>query len=40
MVGKCVVRYAKRPFKREPDFGAASVNYDLDELLAGATLPQ
>lgn len=39
-VAKCVVRYAKRPFKREPDFGATSVNYDLDELLAGATHPQ
>lgn len=39
-VAKCVVRYAKRPFKREPDFGATSVNYDLDELLAGATQPQ
>lgn len=39
-VAKCVVRYAKRPFKREPDFGATSVNYDLDELLAGATPPQ
>lgn len=40
MVAKCVVRYAKRPFKREPDFGATSVNYDLDELLASATPPQ
>lgn len=37
---KCVVRYARRPFKREPDFGATSVNYDLDDLLASATEPQ
>ncbi|PZN06218.1 MAG: RNA helicase, partial [Bacillota bacterium] len=26
------VRYVRRPFRREPDFGAASVNYDWDEL--------
>jgi len=26
------VRYVRRPFRREPDFGAASVNYDFDEL--------
>ena len=39
-VAKCVVRYAKRPFKRELDFGATSVIYDLDELLAGSTQPQ
>jgi hypothetical protein len=38
-VANCVVRYARRPFKREPDFGATSVNYDISELLAGATPP-
>ena len=30
------VHYVRRPFQREPDFGAASVNYDLGELLARA----
>ncbi len=28
-----------RPFQREPDFGAESVNYDLDDLLARAEDP-
>ena len=28
----CSVRYLCRPFSREPDFGATSVNYDWDEL--------
>jgi len=32
-------RYVRRPFLKEPDFGAESVNYDLDELLAGAESP-
>jgi superfamily II DNA or RNA helicase len=27
-------RYVRRPFQREPDFAATSVNYDLRELLA------
>jgi superfamily II DNA or RNA helicase len=27
------VRYLKRPFSREPDFGATSVNYEIAELL-------
>jgi hypothetical protein len=27
----CVVRYVRRPFIREPDFGATSVNYDWRE---------
>jgi superfamily II DNA or RNA helicase len=27
-----VVRYVRRPFTREPDFGATSVNYDWQEL--------
>lgn len=33
---KSVPRYVRRPFKREPDFGVTSVNYDLGELLAKA----
>lgn len=32
-------RYVRRPFKREPDFAATSVNYDLGELLALAKEP-
>jgi superfamily II DNA or RNA helicase len=32
-------RYVRRPFRREPDFGVTSVNYDLDELLALASEP-
>jgi hypothetical protein len=39
-VAKCFVRYAKRSITRAPDFGATSVNYDLDKLLAGLTPPQ
>ena len=31
--------YVRRPFHREPDFGAESVNYDLDELLAKSEEP-
>ena len=34
------VRYARQPFRREPDFGAASVNYSLRELLAKAEDPR
>gem|GEM_PF-1474087 len=26
-------RYIREPFQKEPDFGANSVNYDLNELL-------
>ena len=33
------VRYLRRPFHREPDFGAASVNYDFAELLARSEAP-
>src|SRR5579884_644453 len=33
------VRHVRQPFVREPDFGATSVNYDLDELLARAEGP-
>jgi uncharacterized protein DUF3883 len=28
------VHYVRRPFRREPDFGVTSVNYDFGELLA------
>jgi len=31
--------YVLKPFKKEPDFGAESVNYDLRELLARAVKP-
>ena len=34
------VRYVRRPFQREPDFWAASVNYALKDLLASAEDPQ
>ena len=33
------LRYLRRPFRREPDFGATSVNYDFAELLARAGIP-
>ena len=33
------VRYVRQPFKREPDFGVTSVNYDFAELLAKGTEP-
>lgn len=33
------VRYIRRPFGKEPDFGVTSVNYKLDELLARAGEP-
>ncbi len=32
-------RYVRQPFTREPDFGANSVNYDLNKLLARAEQP-
>ena len=31
--------YLRRPFRREPDFGVTSVNYDFSELLARAEEP-
>ena len=34
------MRYVRRPFQREPDFGAASVNYALKDLLATAEDPR
>jgi hypothetical protein len=33
------VRYLREPFRREPDFGVTSVNYDFAELLARAGEP-
>ena len=33
------VRYLRRPFQREPDFGVTSVNYDFAGLLARAGEP-
>jgi hypothetical protein len=37
--GREVVRYLRRPFTREPDFGVTSINYDFAELLARAGMP-
>ena len=37
--GRHRVSYLRRPFRREPDFDAASVNYHFAELLARATEP-
>jgi SNF2 family DNA or RNA helicase len=34
------VHYLRQPFRREPDFGVTSVNYDFGELLARAGAPQ
>ena len=33
------VHYVRRPFNREPDFGATSVNYDMSDLLERAEKP-
>ncbi len=33
------VRYLRRPFRREPDFGATSVNYDFADLLERSEVP-
>ena len=33
------VRYLRRPFQREPDFGVTSVNYNFAELLERAEVP-
>jgi hypothetical protein len=33
-------RYVRRPFRREPDFGATSVNYDLADLLGRSEGPR
>jgi len=32
-------RHLRRPFRREPDFGVTSVNYDFAQLLARAGEP-
>jgi SNF2 family DNA or RNA helicase len=32
--------YLRRPFRREPDFGVTSVNYDFTELLGRAEVPK
>lgn len=37
---KTKVRYVRKPFQTEPDFGAASVNYHLKDLLASSEEPQ
>ncbi len=34
------VHYIRRPFRAEPDFGAASVNYEMAKLLAMAEPPR
>ena len=34
-----MVRYVRKPFGREPDFGVTSVNYDMAELLARSEEP-
>ncbi len=34
------VRYVRRPFQREPDFGVTSVNYDFADLLARSEAPR
>jgi len=33
------VHYVRKPFKREPDFGACSVNYDFADLILKASAP-
>ncbi|VBB42847.1 Superfamily II DNA/RNA helicase, SNF2 family [uncultured Desulfatiglans sp.] len=37
--GEHRVHYVHRPFRREPDFGVTSVNYDFSQLLALAQAP-
>ena len=34
------VHYLRQPFRREPDFGVTSVNYDFAELRARAEAPR
>jgi len=34
------IHYIRKPFRREPDFGVTSVNYDFAELLAHAEVPR
>ena len=33
------LHYVREPFRREPDFGVTSVNYDFSELLSRAVAP-
>jgi len=33
------VHYLRKPFRREPDFGVTSVNYNLAELIARSEEP-
>jgi len=33
------LHYVRQPFKREPDFGVTSINYDFAELIARAQPP-
>jgi hypothetical protein len=35
----CQIRYVLEPFRKEPDFGACSVNYDLQELWERGIVP-
>ncbi len=32
--------YIRNPFQQEPDFGVATINYDLDDLLSKAASPE
>ena len=34
------VHYLRRPFRREPDFGVTSVNYNMEELIARGEAPR
>jgi hypothetical protein len=36
---QCQVRYVLEPFRKEPDFGACSINYDLKELWERGVIP-
>ena len=38
--GSHEVRYLRRPFGQEPDFGVTSVNYEFSELLRRAEVPR
>ncbi len=38
--GNHSIHYVRRPFRHEPDFGAASVNYTLKDLLTKAEAPR
>jgi superfamily II DNA or RNA helicase len=38
-IAECQIRYVLKPFQNEPDFGATSVNYNLQELWQRGTQP-